>query len=128
MSVFQQFLIVAIGGGAGASLRFFVSSWLMRHSESGFPYGTLGVNVVGSFLFGVTFVIIFSMSEMREQLRLLLLVGFMGAFTTFSTFSFETVRLLEEGQFFMSVVNVVSNVVICLAAYWGGSMIAKQFL
>ena len=126
--VILQFALVAIGGALGASLRFFVSSWLIKHSHSGFPYGTFTVNVAGSFLFGIFFVVIFSMTELREHLRLAVLVGFMGAFTTFSTFSFETVRLLEEGQIIMSILNVASNVVVCILAYWGGSLLAKQFL
>lgn len=126
MSVLQQCVLVAIGGAFGACLRFLVASTLIKYAAPGFPYGTFTVNVVGSFLFGVFYVVIFSMTEMRDQLRLLVLVGFMGAFTTFSTFSFETIRLLEEGQIGMSVVNVTSNVLVCLLAYWGGSLLAKQ--
>lgn len=121
-----QFLWVALGGAIGASARFGVSSWLNTINTSSFPYATLVVNVIGSFLFGVLFVLIFSFVSVREPLRLMILVGFLGSFTTFSTFSFETMRLLEEGQWQMGAFNILSSCVLCLSGVWLGSLLAKQ--
>lgn len=121
----SQFLWVALGGAAGASGRFWLSAWLNDWNRSAFPLGTFAVNSIGSFLFGLMFVVIMSGTAVREPMRLLVLVGFMGAFTTFSTFSFETVRLLEEQQLMMAAANVVANCLVCFAGVWVGTVLAR---
>ena len=120
-----QFCWVALGGALGACSRFWMSSWLNQLNTSHFPLGTFGVNVLGSFLFGVLSIVIFSAADLREPMRLLILVGFLGAFTTFSTFSFETVRLLEEGQMAMAGINVLVSCVLCFAGVWLGVVLAR---
>jgi CrcB protein len=123
-----QFVWVALGGALGASGRFWLSSWLNDLNRSSFPLGTFAVNSLGSFLFGFAVVLIMSSTAMREPLRLLVLVGFLGAFTTFSTFSFETVRLLQEGQMWTAVINVLSNCLVCLTGVMVGSALARVLL
>ncbi|MCG8537184.1 MAG: fluoride efflux transporter CrcB [Pseudomonadales bacterium] len=123
-----QLLWVALGGALGAMSRFAVSGWINAKSTAAYPFGTLAVNVLGSFLFGLLFVAVFSTVPMRESLRLFILVGFLGAFTTFSTFSFETLRLIEEGQLWVAVANVLSSCLLCLLGVWLGTVIARNLL
>ena len=122
----MQFVWVAVGGALGAMGRFGISTWIGERSANSFPLGTLAVNLGGSFLFGVLFVAIFSTVPPRESLRLLVLVGFLGAFTTFSTFSFETMRLVEEGQLPLALLNVVASFGLCLLGVWLGYVVAKN--
>ena len=123
----SQFAWVAVGGAMGASARFGLSAWLNGINRSAFPLGTFAVNALGSFLFGLLFVVILSGTSFREPMRLMVLVGFMGAFTTFSTFSFETVRLIEEQQLLMAFGNVVANCLVCFAGVWIGSLLARAW-
>lgn len=122
----SQFLWVALGGAMGACSRFWVSSWVYQHTSSSFPWGTLAVNALGSFLFGILFVVIMSTTVIREPMRLLVLVGFLGAFTTFSTFSFEVMRLMEEGLLRLALLNAVSSLLICFLGVWLGDLLAKS--
>ena len=123
----HQLLWVALGGGFGAMARFAVSSWIYERTSSAFPWGTYAVNFVGSCLFGVLFVLVFLNQPQREVLRLLVMVGFLGAFTTFSTFSFETVRLLESGLWAMAAANVFASVLTCVLGAWVGMSVARLF-
>lgn len=123
----HQLLWVAVGGACGAVARFVVSSWICDRTTSAFPWGTYAVNLLGSCLFGVLFVLVFMNQPQREMLRLLVMVGFLGAFTTFSTFSFETVRLLESGLFGLAAFNVLASVVTCVLGAWVGMGVARLF-
>jgi CrcB protein len=116
---------IATGGALGALMRFWVSggvySWLGRD----FPYGTLSVNVIGSFAIGLAFILLTERLSLGAEVRAFVIIGFLGAFTTFSTFSMETLFLLQEGLLVKAVSNIVVSVMLCLIATWMGMLIAK---
>ncbi len=117
---------IAIGGAAGALLRFYLSEWAYLAFERGFPYGTLLVNILGSFLAGLLIVVLMSKAALPAYWRLGLLVGLLGAFTTFSTFSVETLALIEGGEYTKAVLNTLASLALCLLACWGGLLLGRQ--
>ena len=118
---------VAAGGATGAVVRYWLSTALYRHFGSGFPYGTIGVNILGSLLMGALFVFVIE-RPMPDVWRLALAVGLLGAFTTFSTFSLDTLILVEDGELLQALLNVVVSVVLCLAAVFAGVALARAVL
>lgn len=122
----QQLLAIAAGGAVGAVLRFGVSSNIYRLLGKEFPYGTLAVNVLGSFLMGLFFILIVERATLSAEWRSIIIIGFLGAFTTFSTFSMETLTLLESGELSRAALNIFLSVALCLAATWLGLMLARQ--
>lgn len=118
-------LPIALGGAVGAILRYLGSLGIHGLAGTGFPYGTLFVNVLGSFLIGVLYVVIIEAPAGFTHYRAPIMVGLLGAFTTFSAFSLETVHLLEGGEVVKAGLNVLLNVVLCLAACWGGLTLAR---
>ncbi len=121
-----QLLAVAAGGALGALLRYGVSLGVHGLLGRGFPYGTLTVNVSGSLAMGVLYVLLLERSALGPEWRLALLVGLLGAFTTFSSFALETLVLVEEGAHFRALANVVASVVTCLVACWAGLWIGRS--
>lgn len=121
----RELLAVAAGGAFGALGRYWLATAAQRIGGSGFPYGTLTVNVLGSLLIGVLYVA-FERGGLHQDLRLLLTVGLLGAFTTFSTFSLETLVLLEQGTWGRALVNIVASVVFCLVACAIGVYLARR--
>ncbi|WP_455211308.1 fluoride efflux transporter CrcB [Kaarinaea lacus] len=121
----MQYLAIAAGGALGSLLRFWSSTAAHRLLGQSFPYGTLFVNVVGSFIMGFLYVLLTSRMELAAPWRAFFLVGLLGAFTTFSTFSMDTLQLLEKGLWLRAVLNVFSNVVMCIAAAWMGVLIGR---
>ncbi len=118
-------LAIAAGGAVGALLRYWVSSGTHALLGRGFPYGTLVVNVLGSFAIGFLFVLFLERMTLSGVWRAGILVGVLGAFTTFSTFSIETLNLLEEGAHLKASLNVALSVALCLAGAWFGLLLGR---
>ena len=117
---------VAAGGACGALLRFWVTQGAHALFGRGFPLGTLAVNVTGSVAIGVAYVMFFERHDLAPEWRAALVTGFLGAFTTFSTFSMDTLLLIQQGEHVKAGTNVASNVVLCLAGCWLGMAAARQ--
>jgi len=113
-------LVVALGGAAGSVARFLVATWAARALGTTFPYGTMIVNVVGSLLIGLIMHVSLTTTLISPTLRLLLTTGVMGGFTTYSTFNYETMSLLEQGAFALAGLNLGGTVVACLVGGWLG--------
>jgi len=118
-------LIIAFGGAAGAVGRYFISNLFYDILGRGFPYGTLAVNVIGSLLIGFFYVLFIEKITLGAELRTLIMVGFLGAFTTFSTFSLETLLLIQQGNPLKAFFNVILSVVLCLFASWLGMILSR---
>ena len=110
----------------GAILRYGASIGIYSLFGRGFPYGTLFVNVFGSLLMGVLTVMLLERLDIGAEWRAAVLVGLLGSFTTFSTFSIETLYLLEQGESMRAVVNMVLSVLLCLVAVWFGVLLGRQ--
>ena len=121
----MQALAIAGGGAAGALLRFWMANAVYALVGRGFPYGTLAVNVLGSLLMGLLYVLLIDKLSLGPQWRAVLLVGFLGAFTTFSTFSIETLNLLEAGETMKAVLNVLLSMALCIGATWLGVLTGR---
>jgi CrcB protein len=121
-----QSIAIAAGGALGALLRYWVSNGVYQLLGRDFPYGTLAVNVLGSLAMGLLYVLLLERSAAAPEWRALLLVGVLGAFTTFSTFSLETLNLLQDGALLRASLNITLSVVVCLAAAWLGVAVGKS--
>lgn len=122
----QTLIAVAVGGAFGALARYGMSL-MLNNVEHKIQFGTLACNVIGSFLMGVLFVLILEKEHWNPELRPLLMVGFMGAFTTFSTFSLETVAMLSEGHVMWAAIYILLSVILCIAALAGGLWFTRLF-
>ncbi|UZE97865.1 fluoride efflux transporter CrcB [Alkalimarinus alittae] len=120
-----QVMAIALGGALGALSRYavigLVTSWLGKT----FPFGTLLVNILGSFLMGILYVIVVQKMHLSPELKSILVVGFLGAFTTFSTFSLEAFSFISQGQLLSAVTYILSSVILCILAVWAGVSLAK---
>ncbi len=111
-----RFLWICLGGAVGTGARYLMSAWLLRTAGTGFPWGTLAVNVIGSFLLGLIMQVSLATNLVSPTLRLTLTVGVMGGFTTYSSFNYETLQYLQQNDWLMGSLNLAVTVVGCLAA------------
>jgi CrcB protein len=118
------YLLIAVGGAAGSVLRYLIGGVMQRTSASGFPVGTMFVNVSGCFLIGIL-VRQFLNMQLTPEARALLVVGFCGGFTTFSTFSAEALGLIEGGEYGRAMSYVILSVVLCLGATFAGMSVMR---
>jgi CrcB protein len=107
---------VCLGGAIGSGARYLLSGWLLGVTGSEFPYGTLAVNAIGSFLLGLLMEVALVTGSLPPMLRLTLATGVLGGFTTYSTFNFETLQLLQDGAWLLGLANLGLTVAACLAA------------
>ena len=121
----QTILFVGIGGFVGAIVRFLLSSFVQKSAETFFPIGTLSVNLLGGFLIG--FLALYFEQHLNPEYRALVIVGFLGGLTTFSTFSYETVLLLENASYTKALLNIMISVVLSIGATILGMMVYKKF-
>ena len=118
---------IALGGGLGSVLRYLMVTRVDQWYAGGFQVGVLSVNALGSFLIGLIALQLTQQSYLQAELRTSLLVGLLGGFTTFSTFSYNSLQLILEGEYLSALLNVVLSVVVCIMAAGAGLMLAKSF-
>lgn len=112
----KHLLVVCLGGAIGSGARFALSTWVAERFGTAFPWGTLAVNVIGSFLLGAIMYLSVTRGVLSPTARLALGTGVMGGFTTYSTFNYETLTLLEQRAFGVAAANVGATLLICLMA------------
>jgi len=119
--------LIFIGAGVGGVLRYFISNGVYHLLGKQFPYGTLAVNATGSFLMGLLFVLILERFDgLGQAWRSLVLIGLLGGYTTFSSFSIETLNLFENGAWLSAGMNILANVSLCILLTWDGVLSGRQ--
>jgi CrcB protein len=122
----SQVIAIAVGGAFGSVLRYGLSTWVHTLVGREFPYGTLAVNVLGCLAMGILFVLLVERMGESTVWRAGLLIGVLGGFTTFSTFSIETFNLIEQGAMAKAAGNMAASLILCVGATWFGVILARQ--
>jgi CrcB protein len=121
-----QLVFIAAGGATGALMRYWLSNSVYALLGRGFPYGTLTVNVTGSLLMGFLYVFMIERMDVGVEWRAALMIGLLGAFTTFSTVSIETLNLLESGEQLKAAMNIILSVTLCILGCWLGMVVGRN--
>ena len=121
----KDFLAISLAAVAGANLRYLLSRLAAKQFGPVFPYGTLLINVVGSFIVGFSLIWTTQRALVDPRWRLLVVVGFCGSFTTFSSYAFETMAYFEQGLWSLMLANILTNNILCLGAVLGGMALAR---
>ncbi|HEX4004404.1 MAG TPA: fluoride efflux transporter CrcB [Candidatus Acidoferrales bacterium] len=122
----MKYLMVGLGGCLGAVLRFWLGGYVSNRMGTRFPYGTFVINITGSFLIGFILTLLAERTHWSPNWRYLIPVGFIGAYTTFSTFEYETLRSLQDGEMLMAGLNVSLSVIVGFAAVWLGVVAGRS--
>ena len=122
----MKYLMVGMGGAAGSALRFWLGSYLGGRLGSRFPYGTFAVNISGSFLIGMILTVMAEKTQWSANWRYLVPIGFIGGYTTFSAFEYETFRLFQDGQLLTAALNVALSVIVGFVGVWAGAVAGRS--
>src|SRR5215467_1690611 len=125
MKVMARFLLICAGGAAGTGARYLLGGWAQRTLGTAFPYGTLIINSLGSFLIVIIMHLSIERGVIAPDLRLVLTTGVMGGFTTYSTFNYETIRLFQDGALGLGALNIAATVIVCLIAGGLGVLVCR---
>ncbi len=121
----MSYVLIAAGGACGAVARFALDSWVASRTSGDFPWGTLLVNLTGTFVLGFLFSLTVERGVLPADIRLPLLIGFLGSYTTFSTWMLETLRLMEQGAWLAALTNAGGSVVLGMAAVFIGMTVGR---
>ncbi len=121
----EKYLFIGLGGFLGSIVRYGLTSIIQTKTESVFPYGTMAVNIIGCFCIGVLITLFQEKNIAGEHLRLFLIIGLLGGFTTFSSFSYDTFALVKAGHLLEAGWNVGGSLFGCLIATWAGYMLGE---
>ncbi len=122
----MSIISIAIGGAAGSLCRYGMSNGIYLLLGRSFPYGTLAVNILGSFVMGIVYILMIERASISEELRAGITIGLLGAFTTFSAFSIETINLIESGEILKAGLNILFSVTLCVVGCWLGMNLSRQ--
>ena len=123
----QTTIMIAVAGLLGTLLRYWLSGFVARQYGETFPWGTIAVNLIGCLLTGAVFFVTETRVVMNPTLRMVLLIGLLGGFTTFSSYGLQTFTLLRDGSFGLAILNVVTSNTLGLVMVWFGYLVAKAF-
>ena len=118
-------VLIALGGAAGATTRYLVDTWISERAGGAFPWGTFAINVSGSLVLGLLFALAIERGVLPASVRGPVLIGFIGAYTTFSTLMLESWRLIEDGAVVLGLVNLVGSSVVGMVALVGGLVVGR---
>ncbi|MGD0740762.1 MAG: fluoride efflux transporter CrcB [Terracidiphilus sp.] len=121
----QKYFLIALGGALGSIARYWVGSTVANRMGTRFPYGTFVINITACVIIGFSLTFLARRVDLNPAWRFLIPVGFIGAYSTFSTYEWETLSTLRAGAFFLAALYAVSSLILGLAAVWGGAMIAE---
>jgi fluoride exporter len=122
-----EYLLIGIGGILGANARYWVADWAAQRLGTEFPYGTFIINTSGSFLLGLFMAFLQDRAFIHPNYRLFFATGFCGAYTTFSTLTYESLRLFQDGSVLLGFMNMLGSLVIGMLAIFGGFLLGRMF-